>query len=368
MKESDKKAFFERTLELARKGWGNTHPNPMVGALIVEEGKIVAEGYHFQAGSPHAEVEAIGALSRTPKEEASMFVSLEPCSTTGRTPPCVDGILNAGIKRVYIGATDPNPSHAGRGIEILRESGIFVELADQEFQAKATRLNFIFNHNITTGNPLIALKLAESENGMLAEVKGQPSRITEDEARSDMMNWRRLFPAICVGSGTVLSDNPTLTARLADETFCPVRLVLDASLSTLEESVLPRNLYSDEYSYQTKVLTTVLGMKNETAVKKADEWEVSLIEMQHDDHGRIELAELSGVLKQLNLNAVYCEGGASVAQSLLGEDLVDYLFRYQSPKLFSGPAALPGPDLDALTLRDPITAKLGEDRLTHGFL
>ncbi len=334
----------------------------------MEEETIVAEGYHFQAGSPHAEVEAIGALSRTPKEEASMFVSLEPCSTTGRTPPCVDGILNAGIKRVYIGATDPNPSHAGRGIEILRESGIFVELADQEFQAKATRLNFIFNHNITTGNPLIALKLAESENGMLAEVKGQPSRITEDEARSDMMNWRRLFPAICVGSGTVLSDNPTLTARLADETFCPVRLVLDASLSTLEESVLPRILYTDEYSSQTKVLTTELGMMNKTAVKKADELGVSLIEMQHDDDGRIELAELSGVLKQLNLNAVYSEGGASVSESFLGRDLVDYLFRYQSPKIFSGPAAFTGPDLDALTLREPITVKLAEDRLTHGFL
>jgi diaminohydroxyphosphoribosylaminopyrimidine deaminase/5-amino-6-(5-phosphoribosylamino)uracil reductase len=203
---------------------------------------------------------------------------------------------------------------------------------------------------------------------MLAEVKGQPSRITEDEARSDMMNWRRLFPAICVGSGTVLADNPTLTARLPEETFCPVRLVLDASLSTLEESVLPRNLYTDEYSAQTKVLTTALGIKNETAVKKAYELGIDLIEVGHDDYGRIELAELSGVLKQLNLNAVYCEGGASVAQSLLGEDLVDYLFRYQSPKLFSGSDALPGPDLDTLTLREAITVKLGEDRLTHGFL
>ena len=157
-------------------------------------------------------------------------------------------------------------------------------------------------------------------------------------------------------------------ARLPEETFCPVRLVLDASLSTLEKSVLPRNLYSDEYVSQTTVLTTALGMKNEVAVKKADKLGVTLIEVGHDDTGRIELAELSGVLKELNLNAVYCEGGASMAQSLLGGDLVDYLFRYQSPKLFSGTKALPAPDFDALTIREPITAKLGEDRLTHGFL
>ena len=147
---SEKKAFFEQTLVLARKGWGNTHPNPMVGALIVEDGQIVAEGYHPKAGSTHAEVEAIRALDRVPQDGASMFVSLEPCSTTGRTPPCVQGILNAGIKRVYIGATDPNPAHAGRGIDILRDAGVQVEMADEEFQTRATRLNLIFNHNITT--------------------------------------------------------------------------------------------------------------------------------------------------------------------------------------------------------------------------
>ena len=117
----------------------------------MEDGKIVAEGYHHQAGSSHAEIEAIKSLGHAPKEGASIFVSLEPCSTTGRTPPCVQGILNSGIKRVYIGATDPNPSHAGRGIEILRESGVYVEMAEEKFQTQATRLNFIFNHNITTG-------------------------------------------------------------------------------------------------------------------------------------------------------------------------------------------------------------------------
>ena len=144
MKESDNNTFFERTLELARKGWGYTHPNPMVGAVIVEEGKIVAEGYHLKAGFPHAEVEAIRSLERTPREGASIFVSLEPCSTVGRTPPCVQGILDAGIKRAYIGATDPNPSHAGRGIAILRESGVYVEMAEEKFRRPKRPASILF--------------------------------------------------------------------------------------------------------------------------------------------------------------------------------------------------------------------------------
>lgn len=368
MKESEKKAFFERTLELARKAWGNTHPNPMVGALILEDGKVVAEGYHHQAGSAHAEIQAITNLGRAPIKGASLFVSLEPCSTTGRTPPCVQGILNAGIKRVYIGSTDPNPSHAGRGIEILKESGVDVEMAIGEFQTQATRLNFIFNHNITTGNPLIALKLAESSNGMLAEVQGKPSCITEDPARLDMMNWRRLFPAICVGSGTVLADNPSLTARLTEETFCPVRLVLDARLSTFEDTISPRVLYTGEFSSKTKVITTSEGLSNTNAFNRAEQLGIDLIEAEKDENDRINLTQLPSILKELKINALYCEGGAKIAKSLVENNLIDYLFRYKSPKVFDGPDSLLGPNLDELGIKDSMCQKLGEDILLHGFL
>ena len=368
MKESDKNTFFERTIELARKGWGYTHPNPMVGAVIVEEGKIVAEGYHLKAGFPHAEVEAIRSLERAPREGASIFVSLEPCSTVGRTPPCVQGILDAGLKRAYIGATDPNPSHAGRGIAILRESGVYVEMAEEKFQTQATRLNFIFNHNITTGNPLIALKLAESSNGMLAQVGGEPSRVTEDQARLDMMNWRRLFPAISVGSGTVLTDNPSLTARLPEETFCPIRLVLDSRLSTFNHVVQPRTVYTDEFSLKTKVITTSVGLNNKDAVKRAAELGIPLIEAKQDVHGRIDLCNLPRILKDLDLDALYCEGGDKIAQSLLDHNLVNYLFRYRSPKIFEGPNVLEGPKLDHFEIKDLIKQELGEDTLTHGFL
>ena len=134
-------------------------------------------------------------------------------------PPCTDAILHSGIQTVYVAGLDPNPRHAGNGIEILREKGLNVELASPDIQERAGRLNFIFNHNMQTGRPMIALKLAESANGKLADEAGRPSRVTESEARADMMHWRRLFPAICVGSGTVLADNPSLTARLPAKLF-----------------------------------------------------------------------------------------------------------------------------------------------------
>ena len=368
MDELSKETIFRYTLELARKGWGRTHPNPMVGAIILEGGEITAQGYHRQAGDVHAEVDVLRNLGRSPRSDASMFVSLEPCSTTGRTPPCVEAIIKSGIKNVFVGTTDPNPSHAGRGLDLLRTAGINVELSDIALQRESTRLNFIFNHNMKTQRPLLALKMAETSNGMLAEVRGRPSRITEDRARSDMMNWRRLFPAIAIGSGSVLADDPSLTARLPNETFCPVRLVLDSSLITLGKSIPCRKLYTDEFSSRTKVLTTSKGLGNSPAIERAKELGVSLIEVGGNENGQVEMFEVLKVLKDLNLNSLYCEGGAKVAQALLEKGLLDYLFRYQSPKLFSGPDALPGPDLDSLTLRETITAKLGEDRLSHGFL
>ena len=190
--------LYGRVLELARKGWGSTHPKPMVGALIVEKVEVVAQGFHQKSGGPHAEVEALNSLGRQPSPDASIIISLEPCSTHGKTPPCTDAILHSGIQTVYVAALDPNPRHAGNGIEILREKGLNVELASPDVQERAGRLNFIFNHNMQTGRPMIALKLAESANGKLADEAGRPSRVTESEARADMMHWRRLFPAICV--------------------------------------------------------------------------------------------------------------------------------------------------------------------------
>ena len=363
-----KEKLFVRVLELARKGWGRTHPNPMVGALIVEGGEIVAEGYHHACGEPHAEIEAFSSLGRRPDPSASMFISLEPCSTQGKTPPCTEAIQNSGIKQVFVACSDPNPVHAGRGLDLLRNAGLKVELADEPIRIQAERLNFIFNHNIKTGRPLIALKFAESANGMVAERMGRPSSVTGKEARADMMHWRRLFPAICVGSGTVLADDPSLTSRLPENTWCPVRLLVDSSLSTLAEGVSPRKVYVDQFSERSIVLTTARGMQDSGRVKKAKEHGVRLIEVEESASGGVEPYCLHKVLSELSLHAVYCEGGPTFARSLLGSGQADYLFHYRSPKLFEGEDALPGPGLDNYPVREPIEEELGEDSLVHGFL
>ena len=368
MNEIRKREFFQTTLDLASKGWGTTHPNPMVGALIVRDQEILARGYHEKAGGAHAEVAALEQLDGVSAKGADMFVSLEPCSTTGRTPPCTQAILDAGIRKVFIGTTDPNPAHAGKGLDLLREAGVDVELAEPDIRMQADRLNFIFNHNQNTDCPLIALKLAESANGMVSASRGKPTRVTEEDARNDVMRWRRLFPAICVGSGTVLADDPSLTARLPEETFCPVRLVFDSTLSTLADTIPDRKIYSDEFSSRTHILTTSQGMNHADSVDRARNLGVSIREMPTDKNGHIELSSIHSVLREVDVNSLYCEGGPTLAQSFLDLGLVDYLFRYRSPKIFDGPDAMPAPDLDSLTIHDSLTQSLGEDHLEHGFL
>jgi diaminohydroxyphosphoribosylaminopyrimidine deaminase/5-amino-6-(5-phosphoribosylamino)uracil reductase len=360
--------LFRRTLELAKHAWGNTHPNPMVGAIIVEAGEVVSEGYHKRAGSAHAEVAAISNLGRSPNNGSSMFVSLEPCSTHGRTPPCVDAILKSGIKNVFIGCLDPNPEHAGRGIQTLEKAGISVHLGSKEIQAQATRLNFVFNHNMLRSRPLIALKMAETKNGMVAEIQGVPSRITEVEARANMMHWRRFFPSICVGAGTVLSDDPSLTARFPGETWCPLRIIVDSNLVTLGSLVPERVVYTDEFADRTIILTTSHGLSRKDRVTRAEKLGVRLLKVAEDETGRTKPDALRFAMDQFEVNAVYCEGGPTLAQSLLNTGNVDYLFKYLSPKVFVHEQALSGPNFDAFPIKEPIEESLGKDHLTHGFL
>lgn len=360
--------LMERTLVLAEKGWGGTHPNPMVGCLIVEDGQVVAEGFHKQAGGPHAEVVVLQNLGRKPKKGATLYVSLEPCSTTGRTPPCVSAILEAGIQKVVVCTIDPDPRHAGVGLTLLREHGVEVELAPVELGKRAERLNFIFNQYIVTGRPLLALKMAFSANRMVAARAGYPSRITGDFARADVMRWRRHFPSICVGSGTVIADNPSLTARFPDEEWCPVRIVIDSTLATLSPTFAPRKVYTDNHSSRTIVLTTAKGLANQDAVNQARDYNVRIIEGASGLDDRVAPSSLRKLLGELNLCGTYCEGGPALARSLLSAKEVDYIFHYQSPKTFNSPEALYGPDFVNLDIKDMLEAKLGEDTVRHGFL
>ena len=360
--------FFERVLQLAEKGWGKTHPNPMVGALIEEDGGIVAEGYHRACGEAHAEVEALKILGRNPKSSARLFVSLEPCSNQERTPPCTRAIIESGIRKVFLSTTDPNPIHSGRGIDILRKAGIQVFMADEESNRRAERLNFIFNHNMIKGLPMIALKMAESANGMVSGEAGSSTRITGEQARADVMRWRRLFSAICVGSGTVLSDDPKLTSRREDEVWCPIRLVVDSHLSTLQEDVSDRKLYTDQFSDFTLILTTSIGMRNWRCMQRARNLGIEVKEVEMDEGGRASPTFLRNVLRELGLNSVFLEGGPTIARSLLEAGEIDYLFRYRSRSKLLGPNAVSGLNLNGCVLRNLIKDRWGDDTLEHGFL
>lgn len=361
--------FMRRAVALARRGNGDTHPNPMVGALIVEDGKIVAEGWHKRAGTAHAERAALAALGRAPKPGAEMFVTLEPCSTRGRTGACTEAIIAAGgISRVVVGATDPNPAHAGKGFEILRAAGIDVVpgvLADV-----CARLNPIFNRLITTGTPLFAVKTAMTLDGRTATRSGESKWITGAEARADVMRLRRYFPAIATGAGTALADDPALTARVPGEKiFCPAaRFVFDRRLRTLEKIGALR-LFNDEFRARTVLVTTAEARvpaqaADALAARGIAVWALDAENFWADFRSRCARAQLGGVL---------FEAGAELLGGLISAKAADYVYAYVAPKIFADPAARPafaGAPLarlsDAFRVKNPAVMRLGDDFLFEG--
>lgn len=193
MSAAEDEAFMRQALALARRNWGQTHPNPMVGALIVEEGRVVSEGSHAEDGGPHAERIALSTLGRRPREGAVLYVTLEPCSTTGRTGACTDAIIAAGIRRVVVGSPDPNPAHSGRGFDVLRSAGI--DVVPGVLETDCADLNLIFNHWIRRDTPLLAAKAGMTMDGKIACRTGESRWITNEASRADVHRWRRLFPA-----------------------------------------------------------------------------------------------------------------------------------------------------------------------------
>ena len=220
--------FMREALRIAKNAEGRTSPNPMVGAVIVRDEKIIAEGWHRKAGTPHAEIHALNMAGDLAKD-STLYVTLEPCSHFGRTPPCANAIVNAGIKKVVIAMTDPNPKVAGRGIEILKNAGIEVEVGILEDQAR--RLNEVFIKWITTQKPFVTLKTAMSLDGKIAAATGQSQWITSEESRRKVHQLRDINDAIMVGIGTVLADNPSLTTRI-DGGKNPIRIIVDSQLRT----------------------------------------------------------------------------------------------------------------------------------------
>lgn len=329
MNAEAKQGFMARCLDLARRGWGRTHPNPMVGAVIVENGEIVAEGWHEEAGRDHAEVAALKNLGRLPKPGAVLFCTLEPCSTSGRTGPCTEAIVQAGLRHVVVGAVDPNPDHAGAGLDWLKEHGVTVEtriLIDE-----CEDLNLIFNHWVKTNQPLFAGKIATTIDGKIATRNGESQWITGESARADVMRWRRLFPAIAVGAGTVAADDPRLTARIeGEDEWSPVRFVFDGMLRSAMGQDLP-SLYTDDFRERTVVVTTSQagsGYARRVELGGARVWVLPSPNTQVPIAAFRERCAAEGIV------GVYFEGGPRLLSEIIRDRQLDYLFSYRAPLLF----------------------------------
>ncbi len=368
MSNSEHEQWMQRALALARQGWGETHPNPMVGAVIVESGAVAAEGYHARDGGPHAERVALTALGRAPAPNATLYVTLEPCSTAGRTGACTEAIVSAGLRRVVIGTLDPNPAHAGRGVEVLRAAG--VEVVTGVLEEACSDLNLIYNHWITTGGPLLAAKAAVTLDGRTACRTGDSQWITNEQSRADVHHWRRLFPGIAVGAMTILHDNPRLTSRLeGEEERSPWRFVFDGLLRTVVDRQMP-HVYTDAHRDRTIVVTSPLAGLG--YVRKLRDYGIQVWVLSSATQ-RVSFADFRAKCAEERITGVYFEGGALLLSELLREKQLDYLFTYRAPVLLADNKAR---DLfsglrteklnQAVRLAQVRHASLGDDQLMRG--
>ena len=315
----------------ARRGLGRTSPNPAVGAVIVKSGRIIARGFHLRAGEPHAEIEALRALPRPGMARgAAIYVTLEPCSTHGRTPPCVEAILDASLGRVVIGAIDPNPAHAGRGVDLLRAGG--VEVTADILESECRELNAAFNHWIVTKTPLVIAKAGMSLDGRLTRPPGEGQWLTSAASRSDAQALRAQVDAILIGAQTLRIDNPRLTVRGPSDARQPWRVIVTRSGDLPPDA----HVFTDEHRDRTLVFRG----KSLGAVLR--------------DLGRREIT------------SVLIEGGMRVLGDAFDRRLVQRVHLYAAPLLCGGPVPAiggrgAGSTAESVRIANPRYTRIGDD-------
>ena len=356
--------MMARAISLARNGLGRTSPNPLVGAVIVRDGRIVAEGWHRKAGTPHAEIHALnmaGELARG----ATVYVSLEPCAHYGRTGPCAKALVEAGVSRVVVAMMDPNPKVAGKGIAILQEAGIQVTTGVLEQEAR--QLNEVFLKWMTTGLPFVALKTAMTLDGKIATAAGQSQWITNEASRYETHRLRDIYDGILVGINTALADNPSLTTRLKEyQGRNPVRIVVDSRARL----PLTAKLVTDGAARTIVAVTEQAPAERVEALRSAG---VEIIVAGSSNH--VDMQSLMEQLGAMKISSVLVEGGGSVNFSLLQAGLVDRVYAFIAPKLVGGRAALTPvegegfQELDrAVELENSQLRQLGSDVLLTGIV
>lgn len=311
--------WMAQALRLAERGLTTTSPNPRVGCVLIKEGRPIAEGWHERAGEPHAEVHALHAAGDKARG-ATAYVTLEPCSHHGRTPPCADALIAAGVTRVVAAMQDPNPLVAGQGLEKLRAAGIKVEFGLME--AAARELNLGFVSRMERGTPWLRSKIGMSLDGRTALANGQSQWITGEAARQDVQHWRTRSCAVLTGSGTVLADDPRLDVRLPDCSRQPLRVVLDSQLRTPATARLLQG--------GNVLIYTATQDAAQTAALQQAGAEVSLMP---DADGRVDLHAMLRDLAARGINEVLVEGGAKLNGALLQAGLIDELVLYLAPQL-----------------------------------
>ena len=335
--------YMARALELAAKGRGLTSPNPMVGALLVKGGRVIGEGWHQKLGTAHAEYNAIEQAGDE-AEQATLYVTLEPCCHQGRTGPCVEAIFQAGIARVVAAMQDPNPLVNGKGFNWLRTHGI--ELTTGVLEEEAAELNAGYCHFMLHQRPLVTLKVAQTLDGRIATSTGHSKWISSKESRIEAHRLRSQHDALLVGVNTVLADDPQLTVRLI-EAVSPRRLVLDSSLRV----PLDARIIADEMPHRTTIITTPRASKEK--INRLQEKGASVLVLPEDEHGWVDQAALWRKLAEMGCTSVLIEGGNVVATACLKTRAVDRVAFFIAPKIIGSGIDAVG-DLDIRSLNSAI--------------
>ena len=362
--QNDDIQFMQLAVEQAGKGQGRTSPNPCVGAVIVREGVVVGQGYHRRAGTPHAEINAIADAGEA-CAGATIYVTLEPCNHTGRTPPCSRAVLAAGLKRVVIGMADPNPVARG-GAVFLRGQGLDVVLGVLEDECR--RLNHPFLKHSVSGLPWVVMKAGMSLDGRISRRRGHGGAITGPESKKRVHELRDRLDAILIGIGTALIDDPSLTTRLPEGGRDPLRVILDSRLKLSPEA----GMLQKESKAGTWVFCGHQAPRERQ--ERLERAGAVIHRVDTDPQGRLELLQVLQLLGSFDITSVLVEGGAGVHGSFLRANLVDQVFLFTAP-YFIGDAGTPlvvgysvGEQVTPVTLTEMTTEPVGQDLLVQGLV
>lgn len=354
--------YMKLAMQLAGNAIGRTSPNPLVGAVIVKDNRVVGCGWHRKAGTPHAEVHALNQAGEL-AQGADVYVTLEPCAHYGKTPPCAKALVEAKVKNVYGGLLDVNPKVAGKGFKILEDAGIHVEYGF--LQDELRKQNEVFFKWIEHKKPFVVLKAAMTLDGKIATATGQSKWITNETSRAYGYKLRDIYDGIMVGINTVIEDNPMLTARV-DGGKNPIRIVVDSSLKI----DINANVVQDK-SAKTIIATT--DKANKDKILKLQAQDVDVIVVDKDENDKVDIEKLLDILGQQNICSILVEGGATLSGSFVAKKLVDKVYFFIAPKIIGGKEAktpVAGTGIlnlqEALALKDIQIEKLEEDILIIG--